>query len=574
MKKDDFKFFGIAIAPTRGEPQSISLTEKVMDQAFALNLFSDLGFSGNAVKPQSLEGVSEGLFKSLLTKENQRTADTVDEDLQDTGIPLGMASWPAGSEQELTAYLENRGISGEEAVSIVRGAKGADGSIRLDRFVAAAHGRIDAQSGGERDLMVASRDVPRLQEVFFRLGLGAEGVKALIERGTDGKGNVLLSKIVAALSEKFRELNSMERLAGLLSRLGINCQPVNTVQYLGKDDLEGVLRTFAETSSEDAQKHIKTVLAQVLREKGVPPEKVKTFLEGMNVTYARDVSDSSPTKAGEIALWDGLMLRQQHAVKQDPWTEKILAILKEGHTGAQQAGDKEGLFPGFLRSGEDAGLNPMDRSLSERLAALLRAGKEISSSKGQQAMKGQGFEGKPFAEPGEMFFKATAHGLGDDKIVMTGQNTALFARALEYAQGTSPVSTILDRMQWMMKAGKQQTRIQLSPPELGHIDLRLVIDKGHLQAHLGTENPLVKEMIESNLSQLKQQLAGLGFVVEEFSVHVGADSRDFTDQEESWGKTEQARDAGLAGAGEESVAFGQPAGTTPEDDRYQVNVRV
>jgi len=127
----------------------------------------------------------------------------------------------------------------------------------------------------------------------------------------------------------------------------------------------------------------------------------------------------------------------------------------------------------------------------------------------------------------------------------------------------------------MMKAGKQQARIQLSPPELGHIDLRLVIDQGHLQAHLGTENPLVKEMIESNLSQLKQQLAGLGFVVEEFSVHVGADGRDFMDRDEMWGKTGKTGASGWTReTGIEPTALDQPDARTAVDDRYQINVRV
>jgi len=295
-----------------------------MDQAFALNLFSDSGFSGSAVKPQSAEGISEGLFKRLLTKENRSTSRSrersVEDDLQDTGMVPGMGSWAPGAEKKLTAYLEDKGISEKEATSLIKGATGEDGSIHLDRLMAALNGRKGAAPGGHGDLMVASRDVPRLQEVLFRMGLGAGDVKALIERGGDGKGNVLLSKIAGTLSERFPEIDSPQKLAALLSQLGIDCHSTRTAQHLSTTDLKSFMHAYAETSSEDVQKQIKTDLAQLLREKDVPPEKVKSFLEGMNVTYAKNVSGSSSQKAGEIGLWDGLVLRQQHKVKNDPWT--------------------------------------------------------------------------------------------------------------------------------------------------------------------------------------------------------------------------------------------------------------
>jgi len=550
-----------------------------MDQAFALNLFSDLGFSGSAVKPQSAEGISEGLFKRLLTKENRSTSRSrersVEDDLQDTGMVPGMGSWAPGAEKKLTAYLEDKGISEKEATSLIKGATGEDGSIHLDRLMAALNGRKGAAPGGHGDLMVASRDVPRLQEFLFRMGLGAGDVKALIERGGDGKGNVLLSKIVGTLSEKFAEIDSPQKLAALLSQLGIGCHSTRTAQHLSTTDLKAFMHAYAETPSEDVQKQIKTDLAQLLREKDVPPEKVKSFLEGMNVTYAKNISRSSSQKAGEVGLWNGLVLRQQDKVKSDPWTEKILAILKGARTGAQKVDDKDGnlLQPLLFRGGDQANL--MNRSLSERLASLLRAGEGGPSSKGLRNLKEQGFDGRNSFASGETLLKTAAQGPGLDRVMPTSPHAGIFARALDYAQEGSPVSSILDRMQWMMKAGKQQARIQLSPPELGHIDLRLVLDQGHLQAHLGTENPLVKEMIESNLSQLKQQLAGLGFVVEEFSVHVGADGRDFMDRDETWGKTDKTGASGWTReTGIEPTALDQPDARTAVDDRYQINVRV
>jgi len=550
-----------------------------MDQAFALNLFSDLGFTGSAVKPQSPEGISEGLFKSLLTKEHRRTSISrekgIENDLQDTGMPPGMVSLAPGAGGKLTAYLEAKGVSEEEAASLIRGARGEDGSIHLDRLMASLNGRRDAASANKGDLMVASRDVPQFQEFLFRIGLGVGDVKSLIEQGSDGKGNVLLSKIVAALSRRFPGIDSPEKLVGLLSRFGIKCCSSDVAHRINAGELKSFMHAFATTSSEDAQKHIKTVLAQLLREKGVPPEKVKSFLEGMNVTYARNASGSQSAKAGEIGLWDGLVLRQQRKMKNDPWTEKILAILKDSRTGARQVDDKEGNFLQSFLSGKEDRIDHAGKSIAGRLASLLRAGEGRPSSKGQRSLNGHGFDGRNAVASGETFLKTTLQGSRPDGLLHTAPHASMFARALDYSQGASPVPSILDRMQWMMKAGRQHARIQLSPPELGHIDLRLVIDQGHLQAHLGTENPMVKEMIEANLDQLKQQLAGLGFVVEEFSVHVGSDGRGFMDQDEAWGGTEKMGVSGLKGQTDiETITLDPPHARTAEDDRYQINVQV
>ena len=54
------------------------------------------------------------------------------------------------------------------------------------------------------------------------------------------------------------------------------------------------------------------------------------------------------------------------------------------------------------------------------------------------------------------------------------------------------------------------------------LDLDLVIKQGHLEANLSAETLQVKELIEANLGQLKQQLTDLGFVVDKFEVIQGS----------------------------------------------------
>ena len=85
----------------------------------------------------------------------------------------------------------------------------------------------------------------------------------------------------------------------------------------------------------------------------------------------------------------------------------------------------------------------------------------------------------------------------------------------------------------MIRGGEQKGRIHISPPELGRLDIDLVIKQGHLQAQLRAENPQVKELLDANLGQLKQQLADSGLVIDRFDVMIGLEQNPFS-KEQTW----------------------------------------
>ena len=87
-------------------------------------------------------------------------------------------------------------------------------------------------------------------------------------------------------------------------------------------------------------------------------------------------------------------------------------------------------------------------------------------------------------------------------------------------------------MVWMTQMGEQRARIAISPPDLGRLDLEIVMKNGHLQANLSAESLVVKEIIEANLNHLKQHLSDQGFVVERFDVSLGLDERRFQEGNE------------------------------------------
>jgi flagellar hook-length control protein FliK len=86
-------------------------------------------------------------------------------------------------------------------------------------------------------------------------------------------------------------------------------------------------------------------------------------------------------------------------------------------------------------------------------------------------------------------------------------------------------SFVQDMSQFVMKTikvnelnGFSEARLSLSPANLGHVDVKLTMHNGQLVAHFAAQTVLGKEMLEAQLSQLKQSLQGQGLQVERLEV--------------------------------------------------------
>ena len=89
---------------------------------------------------------------------------------------------------------------------------------------------------------------------------------------------------------------------------------------------------------------------------------------------------------------------------------------------------------------------------------------------------------------------------------------------------------IVDKAKFIAKGDFSELKIQLKPESLGKLTLSLILDKGVMTARFVTENNQVKEVIESNFSELKDILQEKGINIQNLSVSVGQDGRWFNDK--------------------------------------------
>jgi len=463
---------------------------------------------------------------------------------------------PDSSLSLVRGFLEEQGLATDEIERLLRSLTIGEGGIRLDRLMAKLDGFLQQDSTSGLSLVVESMDIPRVEEALFKMGLGVEEVDEVVKDSSNPQGNLELDRLATSLGKFFTGVgaDTASRLAAIFSRqLGIPVRPESTEQLAQQAGLDRTIEQITKGTSSEAQAVAKREIAALLREKGLHPQEVKQFLETLSVRSmsSRDGAGAA-TLPGDPAA--RIYIQKNHGDTFRPeWKEQVLNILKQEDTSSR---------PGARSSGEGGSLS---RTLSEIMKEWLSGSRssDPSSARTTPLFSSRASGGKDAASSldtaggeenqgktpvqrstlGSEFSIPGAERVKSAQPVASVRNTPPAAAPLP-----EPLPKVVDRMVWMVRAGEQASRLQIRPPELGRLDLDLVIRQGHVSAHLNAENPMVKELIEANLQQLKQQLNNLGLTVERFEVHAGLDDRRFTDgQGRAWGRNGRRGNAQSSG---------------------------
>ena len=290
------------------------------------------------------------------------------------------------------------------------------------------------------------------------------------------------------------------------------------------------------SSSQDFLKHVKQNMASLLREKGIPAQEVKSFLETFNLDMAKTTKKEANEPCSDIPL-ARVSVKDLMSSRGNSWNERILGILKNERIIIADQFNKDSVA-GKMELKLD--VNELLKQGNQKISIdqLIQA---IGKSIGDKAAE---FDVKKVSQDKQARFINVKDAMGSDAMALKTENdtrsTGTITRSGAVLNLPQPLPKILDRMFWMIRSGEQKGRIFINPPELGRLDLNLSIKDGHLQANLNAENILVKEIIEENLNQLKQQLNSQGLTVDRFDVMVGLDNEKFR-EDNSWAGRNQKR---------------------------------
>ncbi len=87
----------------------------------------------------------------------------------------------------------------------------------------------------------------------------------------------------------------------------------------------------------------------------------------------------------------------------------------------------------------------------------------------------------------------------------------------------------------------QQVILRLRPEELGNVNLKLSVEKGILMAEFSVESQIVKETLESNMSDLKQALSEKGYNIEGMEVSVDQEQTEQQSENQFFNQSKQRK---------------------------------
>ena len=79
------------------------------------------------------------------------------------------------------------------------------------------------------------------------------------------------------------------------------------------------------------------------------------------------------------------------------------------------------------------------------------------------------------------------------------------------------------KLTWMVSNNRQQAELVLNPPQLGRIEVTLILEGDRASVSFATPHPAVRETLENSMMRLREVLADAGVTLGQ--THVGADSR-------------------------------------------------
>jgi flagellar hook-length control protein FliK len=304
---------------------------------------------------------------------------------------------------------------------------------------------------------------------------------------------------------------------------------------------------------------VRGILAGLLAEKGIPPQEVKSLLEGISLEQAKSlVKPRAEVTDGTARQEAANLVGQSRNPKGERWD------VRESRAGTPEViGQKAS--EGARAPSEEA---PAEKAQPAK--AESRSYHELLQDKRAELKRPEGPGGSPHpmsGSAGEKFLVST------QEAGKTGIPVTDGSRQSEPYRET--LSSLSDRMSWMVQSGIHKARILLSPPDLGRIEVELALERGHLRAQIGAESVAAKEMIDAHLNPLRQQLAELGFSGAEFEVHVGLNDRWNEGRDPLWASWEQARPAPREKT-EASELTPETGATGPGETlpQYQISLRV
>jgi flagellar hook-length control protein FliK len=232
-----------------------------------------------------------------------------------------------------------------------------------------------------------------------------------------------------------------------------------------------------------------------------------------------DKQSSESTKqaiSGLNADQDGVLKRMSLNGKSDKTIQDTLA--KEANIAGAGESDKAVAKSNNAENGDkNSGMQKESESGESLRRSLMENARATVSSSGNTSSQ------QPQTHPATSVpvMTPTASTVVTSEMKQVGITAQPFSGTeLGFMDTDNFAANLMGKLDIMITESKTEAKIRLKPESLGELKIHLMMDGGSMKAVLNAANPQAKELIEANLSALKQSLEGSGIQVKEFEVSV------------------------------------------------------
>ena len=156
------------------------------------------------------------------------------------------------------------------------------------------------------------------------------------------------------------------------------------------------------------------------------------------------------------------------------------------------------------------------------------------------------------------------------------QSIAKEAETVQKEFRARTLDQIVQKAALHLKNGQNEVQINLKPDFLGQIRMQIITDSQQVTVRILAEYPMVKEMIESNAHQLRNELQSYGLEIDELEVSVSQNSdQHVADQNKAGGlkgkKSSASNPGGEDGAIETALTASSPSDSNDDGARTRID---
>jgi len=486
------------------------------------------------------------------------------QDLQksagDQKLGPGEWSFPVPDPELLQKIATDAGMSESQLTMLMEKMKNQDGKLNLADFLSSLS-RHFQNLQDEVPVTAPETDLPLLQSFLERLGVPVPEVSRISEAAVPGDNTLDLQKLLAGLKELPGEgitditAAEAEQLQDILANAGVSQQLQRALLPERLPEIEGLVETGPPVTL--TLDRLKNMLEQAVHE--VKANRLQadpvSFLSDLQEVLTKSgfetkgPSLSAAVQGAVVSVFEKLMesvdlskVKVQKGIAADAALEKKLDQTEE------------------LFSAQDADAAPLlDGETTEPVLAMDRDGQLAKDGKGGLA------SGELFSENNSTVFQpetaiaAKGEAVGGAGIASQAARPLVHIPNMPHGLQQHSFAQLSQGVLQGLRNQEHHLVLKLYPKELGEVKVEMTVRDNQVAVSFAMENSKVKEVLESNLEQFKENMEKQGFALGECMVSLNRDNGN----NETW---QQFQAASLEkGAGQRRTTLAD----LPEDILYQ-----